>query len=83
MVATETTNNQVNKMQSVLENKIDEYFPTKTVKLSNKDKLWIDAELKKLDRQKKRIYYKQGKSKKYLELKKLFDSKYKKLLQNI
>ena len=78
MAATETTNNQVNKMQNVLENKIDEYFPTKTVKLSNKDKLWIDAELKKLDRQKKRIYYKQGKSKKYLELKNLFDSKYKK-----
>ena len=42
VVATETTNNRVNKMQNVLENKIDEYFPTKTVKLSNKDKLWID-----------------------------------------
>ena len=65
-------------MQKLLEGKMDEIFPTKTVKISNKDKMWIDAELKQLDRQKKRIYSKEGKSKKYLELKEKFASKYAK-----
>ena len=47
------------------------------MKISSKDKLFINAELKRIDRQKNREYLKKGKTEKYLKLKKDFDSKYK------
>ena len=43
-----------------------------------KDKPFMTKELKQLDRTKKRVYRKQGKSIKYMELKTKFDQKYKK-----
>ena len=58
--------------------KLDEVFPTKTVRLSNKDKKWMDYELKKLDRAKKREWCKRGKTDKYLRLKNDFEEKFKK-----
>ena len=61
----------------MLNSKLDEVFPKQSVKLSNKDKKWMNANFKKLDRQKKREWQKNGKSLKYLELKARFDSKYK------
>ena len=68
--------NQALALQKILELKLDEIFPTKSVKLSNKDKKWIDCELKKLDRSKKREWCKRGKSDKYVKLKKEFDVKF-------
>ena len=52
-------------LQQMLEIKMDEIFPKKTVKLSNKDKCWANAEIKLLNRQKQRIFCKEGKSTKY------------------
>ena len=68
--------NQALALQKILELKLDEIFPTKSVKLSNKDKKWIDCELKKLDRAKKREWCKREKSDKYVKLKKEFDVKF-------
>ena len=65
-----------------MELKLNEIFPTKEVRISNKDKKWIDSELKKLDRSKKREYAKRGRSDKYNELNKQFDLKYKKAANN-
>ena len=47
------------------------------IKTSNHDKPFITAELKALDRKKKRIYRKHGKSVAYKEVKSIFDRKYK------
>ena len=47
------------------------------MKLGCQDKLFITADLKGLDRQKRREYFKKGKTEKYLRLKKQFDKKYK------
>ena len=58
-----TPTEQANDLQILLERKLNQIFPTKSVKLSNKDKKWIDSELKKLDRKKMREYCKHGKSK--------------------
>ena len=69
-------------LQRVLELKLNEIFPTKEVRISNKDKQWIDSELKKLDRSKKREYSKRGRSDKYIELSKQFDLKFKKAAHN-
>ena len=58
--------------------KINVIFPKKTIRLAvNFDKPFITAEIKKLDRLKKREYRKHHRSKKYLELKGKFDEKYK------
>ena len=69
---------QAIELQKLLNKKLDDIFPTKSVKLSNKDKRWIDSELKKLDRLKMREYSRHGKSKKYEELKQKFKTKYEK-----
>ena len=64
-------------LQQMLEIKMDEIFPTKTVKLSNKDKCWANAEIKLLNRQKQRIYCKEGKSTKYNEILEKYEIKCK------
>ena len=70
-------NKQVNLMQNILFHKLDEHFPVKSVKFSAKDKKLMTGELKKLDRQRKREWVKNGKSIRYSELKAKFDQKYK------
>ena len=67
---------QASELQKLLETKLDKFFPTKSVRLSNKDKKWMDFELKKLDRTKKREWCRKGKSDKYVKLKQEFDSKF-------
>ena len=70
--------NQVLALQKCLDTKLNEIFPTKNVKISNKDKKWIDAELKKMGRLKSREYNKKGRSEKYKRLQAEFDIKYEK-----
>ena len=69
-------------LDNVVSCKLDEHLPQKSLKITNKDKKWINAELKKLDRLKKREWTKRGKSAKYLELKKKFDIKYREASEN-
>ena len=70
-------------LDNLLEFKMDAIFPTKTVRLSNKDKKWIDSDLKKLDRLKKREYSKKGKTAKYYyDLSETFEMKYKKAAED-
>ena len=71
---------QVEAFQNVMQYKIDEIFPTVTVRMSPYDKPWIRAELKKLSRCKKREYKKKGKSVKYEKLKAKFDKKFEKAM---
>ena len=61
--------------------KLDEFGPTKTTKISSRDKAWINAELKVLSRRKQREYLKKGKSDKYNKLAEQFDIKYKNAAQ--
>ena len=53
---------QVKLMQSILGEKLDKYFPVKSIKFSSKDKKWMTFELKQLNRKKKREWVKNGKS---------------------
>ena len=59
---------QVLKFQKLVEDKLDNIFPKKTYRVSQQDKAWMNFELKKLDRLKKREYRKHGRSDKYLKL---------------
>ena len=55
--------------------KIQLFFPEKTIKVNEGDKPWISMELIKLDRQRKREYIKHKKSKKWKHLNQLFEEK--------
>ena len=55
--------------------KVDLYFPVKTIKVNESDEPWITPELKVLDRQRKREYTKNKKSRKWLELNLKFQEK--------
>ena len=68
---------QAQAFENIILEKLNQYCPKKEVKLSSQDKPFITAELKKLDRQRNREYLRRGKTEKYMNLKKLFDSKYK------
>ena len=54
---------------------IDETFPKVSMRITENDKPWITKEMNEWRRRHQRIYRKQGKSKKYMELKNLFDEK--------
>ena len=66
------------QMEERLRVKVKEIFPTKTVRLSNEDKPFFSAALKKLDKYVKKEYKQRGKSEKYIKLKSAYDVKYKK-----
>jgi hypothetical protein len=68
---------QVGAYEKAVRDKVEAIFPEKKVKTTNKDKDFITAELKSLDRKKKKEWKKNGKSTKYLNLKKEFEEKYK------
>ena len=68
-------NEQANFLQSILVNQLNNFLPEKTFKLSSDDKAWITAEIKDLDRKKKREFAKNRRSEKYVRLKHQYDNK--------
>ena len=70
---------QVEEFSKIVDAKIDAIFPEKKVRIrQGKDKEFITAELKTLDRRKKKEWKKHGKSEKYQRIRSDFDIKYKK-----
>ena len=61
----------------MLMEKIELFFPEKTIKVNEDDKAWISPALKKLDRQRKREYNRNKKSKKWRFLNMQFEEKSK------
>ena len=73
----EEPNQQVSAFQALIGQKLDTYLPKKIVKLGINEKPFITSELKTLKRKRMREYKANGKSEKYLRLKREFDMKYK------
>ena len=71
--------NSVNKKSEILQkmvlDKLNEYCPEKLRRFSSDDKPWFTSQLKKLDRRRRREYNLNRRSKKYLQLHKLFNKK--------
>ena len=72
-----STTAQVSAYEKIVEEKVEKLFPEKTIRITNKDKDFITAELKTLDRKKKREWSKKGRSALYIQLRKEFRQKYK------
>ena len=61
-------NKKAEKFEQMIIEKVDLYFPEKTIKLNENDQPWISPELKILDRQRKREYTKHKRSHKWRNL---------------
>ena len=61
--------------EEILQKILKETFPMKSIKKSDQDKPWFTEDLRALKRTRMREYSKHGKSAKYFELKRKFDSK--------
>ena len=72
-----TPTEQAKYFENLLALKLNSFCPEKELKIRSQDKPFITAELKRIDRHRNREYCKRGKTQKYFELKKLFESKFK------
>ena len=72
-----TPTEQAVAFEQLVNAKLDQFCPQKEMKLSSKDKPFINAELKWMDRKRNREYVKRGKTEKYKELKNLSKIKFK------
>ena len=70
-----SVNSKAEKFEQMIIEKINLFFPEKTIKLNEEDKPWISCELTILDRQRKREYNKNKKSKKWENLDSMFLTK--------
>ena len=65
----------VSSFQNKLCNLVNDVFPEKVIRIKSNDLPYFNEELRKLKRQRLRVYNKEGKSAKYLELLDLFKQK--------
>ena len=77
-----TSTELVNLFENHTKKMVEDIFPEKSVTISNWDKPFMTEELKKLRRQRQRVYRKGGRCKKYLDLKLKFDNKLKQRLKS-
>ena len=72
-----TSSDMVETFQTMTKDLMDIHFPLKKISISPYDKPWMTEELKALRRRRQRVYRKQGRSPKYLEIKEEFEEKLK------
>ena len=68
-VGEDSPTEQVRIFQEIIDQNIEEIFPEKRVRISNKDKVFITSVLKSLDKRKKRKWRKNEESAKYISIK--------------
>ena len=77
----ESAHEKAENFQTLLVNALNKFFPEKIQKISNDDQPWINFKIKKLDRQRKRIFHKERRSNKYIKLENKFKTEVKKAKQ--
>ena len=65
------------EVEQILQENLDKYCPTNSIKIGSQDKPFINAELKRIHRLKSREYCKRGKTLRYKSLSEEFRVKYK------
>ena len=72
----------VEEYEKLVQGKVEELFPERKVRMTGKDKPFITAEIKTLNRRKMKEFRKHGKSARYLKITKDFQVKYKSAASN-
>ena len=75
-------NSKAELLQNLMKQKLDEFLPTKVMKLTDDDKPWVTQQVKDLDRKSKREFYKHNKSEKWIQLRQQFEDKCQKAKQD-
>ena len=73
----ESAHEKASIFQNILIQKLDEFFPEKETKINSDDQPWVTFRLKKLDRQRKRIFRKERRSENWKMVNKLFKKEMK------
>ena len=68
----ETTHEKAKAVQEKVVEKLDEFLPTKTIKIASDDKPWMTDKLKKFAKKKERIFWKERRSERWKILNKNF-----------
>ena len=68
-------NTKAEILQNMMKQKLDEFLPTKVMKVTDDDKPWVTQQVKDLDRKCKREFYKHQKSDKWKRLSAQFELK--------
>ena len=79
---TSDPNAKVELLEGMLMEKINHFFPEKSIRVNENDKPWVDSKLLKIDRLRKREYTKRKKSEKWHELNKLFHERAQELKES-
>ena len=72
VITTKSASEKAHKLQDMLSNSFNKFFPEKTLKINSDDQPWITSKLKNMDRRRKREYTKHRKSEKWQNLDKIF-----------
>ena len=75
-------NSKAELLQNLMKQKLDEFLPTKVMKLTDDDKPLVTQQVKDLDRKSKREFYKHNKSEKWIQLRQRFEDKCQKAKQD-
>ena len=73
----ESAHEKAKIFQDMLLRALDDYLPEKSRTISSDDQPWMTSKLKKMDRQRKRTYHSERRSKKWKHLNKLFKQEVK------
>ena len=73
MIDEMSSSNMVDMFQKMITDLVDVHFPTKKITISPYDKAWMTEELKIIRGRRQRIYRCEGRSQRYLAVKKEFD----------
>ena len=71
----ENANSKAEKLEEMLMDKVNLFFPVKTIRINENDKPWINPQLIQLDRKRKKEYNKHQKSDKWREINSNFQEK--------
>ena len=71
----ENANSKAEKLEEMLMDKVNLFFPVKTIRINENDKPWINPQLIQLDRKRKKEYNRHQKSDKWREMNSNFQEK--------
>ena len=71
----EGANEKAEKLQNIMLEKLEHFFPKKSFKVCSEDKAWVTKEVKKFDRARKREFCKRGKSEKWVKIDQAYQEK--------
>ena len=82
VLAKDSANDKAEAFQAILRGYVDEAFPVKTTTRRASDPPWVNHQIRKLTKKRRRVYDREGRSRKWKRLKKKSDELYRERARN-